>query len=160
MLAVAGKKICFVRFGGGLSLSFFVLLLQFSKVSLSPQASFFQFFRGSKSSDFSAKHDMASLGINTFRQECCRLIPFTTTEHADQFIMLNPFNWGLAYVICYAKCPASPDFSSYVYEGENPTIQNLSVRNQSFMSLLNELMADDQNWLMTRIYFTIDEKTI
>lgn len=25
------------------------------------------------------------------------------------------------------------------------TIQNLSVRNQSFMSLLNELMADDQN---------------
>lgn len=40
------------------------------------------------------------------------------------------------------------------------TIQNLSVRNQSFMSLLNELMADDQNWLMTRIYFTIDEKTI
>ena len=69
-----------------------VLLLQFSEVSLSPQASFFQFFRGSKSSDFSAKHDMASLGIKTFRQECCRLIPFTTTEHADQFIMLNPFN--------------------------------------------------------------------
>ena len=72
--------------------------------------------------------------------------------------MLNPFNWGLAYVICYAKRPASRDFSCYVYEGENPTIQNLSVRNQSFMSLLNELMADDQNWLMTRIYFTIDEK--
>ena len=92
LLAVAGKKMFFVRFGGGLSLCFFVLLLQFSKVSLSPQASFFQFFRGSKSSDFSAKHDMASLGINTFRQECCRLIPFTTTEHADQFIMLNPFN--------------------------------------------------------------------
>lgn len=69
-----------------------VLLLQFSKVSLSPQAFFFQFFRVSKSSDFSAKHDMASLGINTFRQECCRLIFFTTTEHADQFIMLNPFN--------------------------------------------------------------------
>lgn len=69
-----------------------VLLLRFSKVSLSPQAFFFQFFRGSKSSDFSAKHDMASLGINTFRQECCRLIPFTTTEHAGQFVMLNPFN--------------------------------------------------------------------
>ena len=103
----------FVRFGGGLSLRFF-LLLQFPKVSLSPQAFFFQFFRGSKRSDFSAKHEMASLGINTFRQECCRLIPFTTTEHADQFFMLNPFNWGLAYVICYAKCPASPDFSSYM----------------------------------------------
>ena len=72
-LAVAGKKMFFVRFGGGLPLCFF-LLLQFPKVSLSPQAFFFQFFRGSKSSD------------------CCRLIPFTTTEHADQFVMLNPFN--------------------------------------------------------------------
>lgn len=46
-LAVAGKKMFFVRFGGGLSLCFF-LLLQFPKVSLSPQAFFFQFFVAQK----------------------------------------------------------------------------------------------------------------